>query len=132
MSNKKKSTKKKSSQVKLYKGVLDISRSGMGFVVVENLEKDVLVRPQDFGKAFHGDTVRVQVATGGSVTKRLDGVVVEVVERKQTVFSGHIHLNKKVAFFEPSGKKHIPDFFIPLHQLNGAQNGDHVLSLIHI
>ncbi len=127
MSKKKKTTQKKSSQVKLYKGVLDISKSGMGFVVVENLEKDVLVRPQDFGKAFHGDTVRVQVATGGSVTKRLEGKVVEVVERKQSIFTGHIHLNKKVAFFEPAGKKHIPDFFIPLHQLNGAQNGDHVL-----
>jgi ribonuclease R len=127
MSKKKKNNHKKSSQVKILKGVLDISRSGMGFVVVEDVDKDILVRPHDFGKAFHGDTVRVQVTTGGSTTKRLEGKVVDVLERKQTMFAGHIHLNKTIAFFEPSSDRYIPDFFIPLHDLNGAQNGDRVM-----
>lgn len=111
----------------MLKGVLDISRSGMGFVVVEDVDKDILVRPHDFGKAFHGDTVRVQVTTGGSTTKRLEGKVVDVLERKQTIFAGHIHLNKNIAFFEPSSERYIPDFFVPLHDLNGAQNGDRVM-----
>ena len=70
MSKKEKVGMKKSSQVQLLKGKLEISRSGMGFVIVEHQEKDILVKPNDFGKAFNGDIVRVQVAKGGSNIKR--------------------------------------------------------------
>ncbi len=128
MSKSKKNKPGKSSQVKLLKGKLEISRSGMGFVVVENEERDILVKPNDFGKAFHGDMVRVQVATGGSPLKRVEGKVVDVVERKQTIFVGHVHINKNIAFFEVSGDKPIPDFYIPLDKLNGAVDGDKVVA----
>lgn len=127
MSKKQKAGSKKSSQVKLLKGKLDISRSGMGFVVVEDLEKDILVRPNDFGKAFHGDTVRVQIATGGSSAKRAEGKVVDVVERKQSVFVGHVRVSKTFAFFEVAGDKPIPDFYIATDKLNGAVDGDKVV-----
>ncbi len=43
------------------KGTLEITRSGMGYVIVEGREKDLLVRPQDFNKAMDGDIVRVKV-----------------------------------------------------------------------
>jgi ribonuclease R len=33
----------------------------MGYVIVENVEGDVLVRPGDFNTALNGDTVRVKV-----------------------------------------------------------------------
>ena len=128
MTKSNKTNSKKSSQVQILKGKLDISRSGMGFVIVENLEKDIIVRPNDFGKAFHGDTVRVQVATGGSSTKRAEGKVIEVVERKQVLFVGHVQVNKNVAFFEVLGDKPIPDFYISLDKLNGAVNGDRVVA----
>ena len=119
---------KKSSQVQLLKGKLDISRSGMGFVIVENQEKDILIKPNDFGKAFHGDIVRVQIAKGLAVTKRAEGKIVEVVERKQSMFVGHLHVVKNVAFFEVAGDKPIPDFYIPTEKLNGAVDGDQVIA----
>ncbi len=119
---------KKSSQVQLLKGKLDISRSGMGFVIVENQEKDILIKPNDFGKAFHGDIVRVQIAKGLAVTKRAEGKIVEVVERKQSMFVGHLHIVKNVAFFEVAGDKPIPDFYIPTEKLNGAVDGDQVIA----
>lgn len=120
--------KKKSSQIQLLKGKLDISRSGMGFVIVENQERDILIKPNNFGKAFHGDTVRVQIATGGSGAKRAEGKIVDVVERKQTMFVGNVHINKNIAFFEVSGDKPLPDFYIPNDQLNGAVDGDRVIA----
>ncbi len=119
---------KKSSQVQTLKGKLDISRSGMGYVIVEGLEKDVIVRPNDFGKAFHGDIVRIQVAKGGSGGKRLEGKVVDVAERKQTEFVGNIQLNKHVAFFVVASDKPMPDFFIPAEKLNGALDGQRVVT----
>ncbi|MFN8248633.1 MAG: ribonuclease R [Ferruginibacter sp.] len=126
MSNKKKKDSK-SSRVKMYKGKLDISRSGMGYVIVDGLEQDILVKPNDFGKAFHGDMVRVQVTKEGR-GKRTEGVVVDIAERKQVDFVGDIDINRNVAFLVISGDKPIPDFFIPSEKLNGAVHGDRVLA----
>ncbi len=128
MSKKEKVGMKKSSQVQLLKGKLEISRSGMGFVIVEHQEKDILVKPNDFGKAFNGDIVRVQVAKGGSTIKRAEGKIVDVVERKQTTFVGNVQVKNNVAFFVVSGDKPIPDFYIPIEKLNGAQDGDRVIA----
>jgi ribonuclease R len=128
MGKQKKAGSKSSSQVQVLKGRLDISRSGMGFVIVEGLEKDVLVKPNDFGRAFHGDVVRVQIATDSGRGKRTEGKVIDVAERKQTEFIGNIEVNKNVAFFVPGGEKAVPDFYIPIEKLNGAVNGDRVVA----
>jgi ribonuclease R len=56
---KKKSGKKKPTP--LLKGKLEITRSGMGYVIVEGRDKDLLVKPQDFNKAMDGETVRVRI-----------------------------------------------------------------------
>jgi len=127
MNNKKKAKPGKSSQVKTVKGRLEISRSGMGFVMVEDQERDILVKPNNFGKAFHGDTVRVQVNKGLNTNSRTEGIVTDVVERKQLNFIGSIQINGKVAFFEAAGEKPLPDFYIPNDHLNGAINGDRVV-----
>lgn len=128
MSKSKTSTSKKSSQTQILKGKLDISRSGMGYVIVEGLDKDVLVRPNDFGKAFHGDTVRVQVAKDSGKGKRAEGKITDVAERKQTEFVGNVQVNKNVAFFVAAGERPIPDFYIPIEKLNGAEDGQRVVA----
>ena len=119
---------KKSSQVKIVKGILDISRSGIGFVVVEGMEKDVLVRPNDFNRAFNGDTVRVQIGKHAIPGKRIEGKITDVVERKQTEFIGNLQVGKTFAFFTADTEKPMPDFFIPIDRLNGAINGDRVVA----
>ena len=124
---KKNSSPKKSSQVQVFKGKLDISRSGMGFVIVEGMEKDIAVRPNDFNRAFHGDIVRVQVNKGIAGGKRAEGMVLEVAERKQTEFIGNIQLNKNFAFFVPASEKPVPDFYIAPDKLNGAADNERVV-----
>jgi ribonuclease R len=42
------------------RGKLEITRSGIGYVVTGEEGGDVLVRPNDFNTALNGDTVRVQ------------------------------------------------------------------------
>ncbi len=119
--------KSRSHQHQNYTGVLDITRSGMAFVIVEGLKQDILVKPGDYRRAFHGDKVTVELKQGNLRSGRLQGQVVDVLERKQTEFIGHIELNKDFAFFIPDAGKSIPDFFIPLSQLNGAENGSRVV-----
>jgi ribonuclease R len=125
--HKKERSSKKSSQVQIVKGRLDISRSGMGYVIVEGLEKDILVKPNDFGRALHGDMVRVQVNKGVAGSKRTEGIIVDVAERKQTDFIGNIQLNKGFAFFVPATEKPIPDFYIAPEKLNGAKDNERVV-----
>ena len=125
-----KKTNKKgtSSSQHTLKGVLDITRSGIGYVMVENLPNDILVRPNDFNTALHGDTVRVRVF-GGPAKKsgRQQGQVVDVLQRKQSEFLGKIEIGKNAAFFTADTEKPMPDIFIPEDALNGAKNSDRVI-----
>jgi len=111
----------------MYRGVLEITRSGMGFVIAENLEQDILVRPGDFNTALHGDTVRVKIIKGNAKSGRMQGQVSEVLERKQTEFLGHIELSEDFAFFIAETEKPMPDVYIPLDKLNGAKNNERVI-----
>ena len=125
--NKEKKGSKKTAHLHLLKGVLDISRSGMGFVLVEGQAKDIKIKPNDFGRAFHGDIVRVEVDKHTSGNQRIEGRIVEVVERKQSEFMGNLSISKNFAFFTADTEKLMPDFFIPIDKINGAVDGDRVL-----
>ncbi|MEQ1553005.1 MAG: ribonuclease R [Ferruginibacter sp.] len=120
--------KKKSSQSEVVKGKLEISRSGMGFVIVEGMDKDLIVKPNDFGKAFHGDTVKATWLNPQDKTKRPEGKINNVVERKQTDFIGTISIKDKWAFFIAGGNNPMPDFHINFDKLNGAKDGDRVVA----
>lgn len=124
--NLRKKNKQRGADGKLYKGTLDITRSGMGFVIVPNQETDILIRPADFNTAMHGDTVLVKIKPGGG--RRLQGEVTEVVERKRVEFIGQLQVSENFAFFVAESDKPMPDLFIPLNQLNNAKNGDRVVA----
>jgi ribonuclease R len=124
--NEKRSGKKKSRNVNEYMGILEITRSGMGFVIVNGMETDILVRPGDFNTALHGDTVKVEVNPDKS-GKRMQGKVTDVLERKQIDFVGRLEMNKGYAFVIPEGDKKIPDIFIPQFAFNGAVDNDRVV-----
>lgn len=124
--NEKKPGKKRQRSFNEYRGNLEVTRSGMGFVVVDGLDADILVKPNDFNTAMHGDTVKVEVnpeRTG----KRMQGAVIEVLERKQLDFVGKLQMNKGFAFFVSEGDKKIPDIFIPQSGFNGAGDNDRVV-----
>ena len=125
-SNKKKSGKKKESSSTTYKGKLEITRSGMGFVIVDGLDADVLVRPGDFNTAMHGDTVRVEL-TPQREGRRAQGIISEVVERKQSDFVGRLQMNKGFAFFVSDSEKKAPDIYVPQQGLGDAKDADRVV-----
>ncbi len=111
----------------LFTGTLDVTRSGMGFVIVEGREQDILVRPSDFNTALHGDTVQVRVTSQPGRSGRALGEVTDVVQRKQLEFLGHIEISQSFAFFIPEMDKPMPDVYVPLSHLNGAANNDKVI-----
>jgi len=52
------------------KGRLEVTRSGLGFVIPENGTGDLLVRPGDFNTALNGDTVIAKVIKESFTTKK--------------------------------------------------------------
>jgi ribonuclease R len=132
----KKKEKQKSNREQTLTGVLDISRSGTGFVVVDQLPVDILIRPGDMGTAMHGDTVRVKIKDPRDKHKRQRGIVTEVISRKQTEFVGTLQMSKSrpeersgrnFAFFVADKDKRIPDIYIPASAFNGAKDRDRVV-----
>src|SRR4030095_14884302 len=91
--SKKKNKERRVNHEQSVNGTLDISRSGVGFVMVENLPVDVIVRPGDFNTALHGDVVNVKIKEEKSGGRRMQGVVTDVLRRKQTEFMGKMQIN---------------------------------------
>jgi ribonuclease R len=111
----------------LLRGTLEITRSGMGFVIPDGMDADILIRPGDFNTALHGDKVLVTIKDVRSGGRRMQGVIKEVLYRKRTEFIGRLEMNKSFAFFIAEMDKPMPDIFIPLENINGAKDNDRVV-----
>jgi len=130
MRDKKKKNKQQSHKYHadghLLKGTLEVTRSGIGYVVISDGSGDVLVRPYDFNTALNGDTVRVKVVKENPITRKKEGRISEVIERKQTEFIGTLQMGKRFAFVVPDSDKPMPDMYIAFDNINEAKDGDKV------
>lgn len=109
------------------KGTLEITRSGMGYVVIADGFGDVLVRPGNFNNSLHGDTVLIKVTKQNPLTGKREGRITAVVSRKQTEFTGTLQMATNFAFFVPDSDKPMPDFYIPFEYIKNAKNKDKVI-----
>ncbi len=128
MSKKKNDKKRKQSAVKHshYKGTVEITRSGMAFVTVENMQRDVLVRPHHLNTALNGDIVEVSI-TKESNNGRNEGSITKIIERKQVEFIGRLQFQKHNVYFIPESDRPMPDIHIAADKTAGAQNNDKVV-----
>lgn len=122
----KKKNREQADGQQLVKGRLEVVRSGMGFVIVEGQERDILVRPENMGTGLDGDEVRVEVIKTGK-SGRQEGIIRSVIQRKQSEFSGRLDVHEHFAFFI-ADKSNMPvDIFVPLHLLHNAKNNDRAI-----
>ena len=131
MSDNKKKKKKQSTHHSVHdghtlQGLLEVTRSGIGYVVIADGKGDVLVRPHDFGTALNGDEVTVKVIKQNAATGKKEGRVTKVLQRKQTEFIGRLQLSKHFAFVVPDSDKPMPDIYVSLDNINGAVDRDKV------
>lgn len=110
-------------------GVVDMTTNGNAYVVSEATESDILVRAANLMHALHGDRVRVSLYArrGG---KKLEGEVVEIIERKRTEFVGTVEIGKSYGFLVPSHRKMYVDIYIPKDKLNGVEHGQKAVARI--
>ncbi len=128
--NSKKKSKNQDAGKRSYTGKLEIAKSGVGFVVVPGLEKDILIESDNLDTALSGDEVQVEVKGYADNNRRLKGRITQVVRRKQSEFSGRVEVHQHFAFLVPDSNKMPVDIYIPLHLLNGAKDGDHAMAKV--
>jgi len=120
------SYQKKPSSKKLLQGKVDLTTSGNGYILVEEMDDDIFVPKHKLNRALHGDTVEVYLSKTGS-GKKVEGEIASILERKKTTYVGVIDKQKAFAFVRPADSKMYTDIFIPLEDINKANDGDKVL-----
>lgn len=112
----------------LLEGIFTAHERGFGFVTVEGREQDIFIPSDRIGGAFPGDKVEIKLLSEKQETgKRLEGKVVNVVERGVLRLVGYFERNKKFGFVRPDNVKFNKDIFVPLERSKGAITGHKVV-----
>ena len=106
-------------------GRLEITSTGRGYVVCDDLDGDVLIEQRNLNKGLHGDVVSVVVGAKNSRNK-YEGKVVEVVKRNKEVFVGVFQKQKEYAFVNTRNERMYTDFFIEKEEMKDYEEGEKV------
>lgn len=111
---------------KSFTGKVDITRTGAGYIIVDDLDDDIFVHPKNLRGAMNNDIVRVEMAMIPGKRKP-EGKVTEIVERALSQVLGTIRNHGNVWTVYPASTDVIPEIQVKEKHLNGAMDGDHVL-----
>lgn len=106
-------------------GIVDMTSRGAAYIVVEGLDEDIYIHAKNTGVALHGDKVKVNIFSSHS--RKLEGEIIEVVERAHTEFVGIVQESKNFAFVVPDNSRMPVDIFVSKERLKGAKDGDKVV-----
>lgn len=108
-------------------GIIDFNQSGNAYVNVEGIEDDIFIHSKNVKDALQGD--KVMIVTYNFKGKKLEGSVVQVLERNKTDFVGTLdYIAHKEFGFVVADKKIIhTDIFVKKENFHGAKPGDKVV-----
>lgn len=108
-------------------GVIDFNQSGNAYVNVEGIDDDIFIHSKNVKDALQGD--KVLIVTYTYKGKKLEGSVLEVLERTRTEFVGTLQVvaHKDFGFVVCDKKSINTDIFIPKGKFGGAEDGDKVV-----
>lgn len=110
-------------------GKLDIAKRGVGYIISDQLDEDLMVPVKYMNQVVHGDIVRAEIIkTRGKLNAQ--GRIIEVLNRAERRFVGTIDIQKKYAFLIPDDPKITVDIFIPIGKTKKAESGDKVIGRI--
>lgn len=115
------------SSASTIEGIVDMMQTGKAYVAVNDASmEDVFISALNTNRALHGDKVKVQLFPRRK-NKKMEGRIVEVIERVRTTFVGVMQIGNRVSFFVPDNPKMLIDIVVPNDSLNGAKNGEKVI-----
>ena len=113
----------------LIKGKVIGHPDGFGFLKPEDGRDDLFLDPKQMHKVLHGDVVLARVI-GVDRRGRLEGAIVEVLERANNKVVGRLFIEHGVAFVVAENKRINQDILITPESLDGAKEGQVVVAEI--
>jgi len=111
-------------------GRVDYVNARFAFIIPEHQEKsadDILVKEADLKNALDGDLVRVMVYPNKGRSGRMEGRVLEILERARDEFVGRVEISPRFAFVVADFKKMHHDIFIKKSDLMEARHNEKVV-----
>jgi ribonuclease R len=110
-------------------GKVDMTQYGYGYIVTDDIKEDIYVSKDNLNHSLNGDYVKVYIYARRK-GKRLEGEVVEIIERSRKTFVGIVEVSPHFAFLN-CGSKDMPyDLFISPDKLKGAKDGQKAIARI--
>jgi ribonuclease R len=110
-------------------GTVDMTQYGYGYIVTDDIKEDIYVSKDNLNHSLNGDYVKVYMYARRK-GKRLEGEVVEIIERSRKTFVGIVEVFPHFAFLN-CGSKDMPyDLFISPDKLKGAKDGQKAIARI--
>ncbi|MDC0378584.1 ribonuclease R [Flavobacteriaceae bacterium] len=106
------------NQKKTVSGIIDKTKKGSGYLIVENNEKDFFISEKNINKALNGDTVECVKITNREVK------VIKIVKRKKQRYVGVVFTENNQKFIDYNSNK---DKVVFLCRDNSIKNNDIVV-----
>ncbi|MFY0689000.1 MAG: ribonuclease R [Cyclobacteriaceae bacterium] len=110
-----------------YEGIVDHVNPRFAYVMVEGMEEDVYVRTDDLAYAIDGDLVNLLITKHSSKSKRPEGRVASIAERRKKEFVGRIEHSEKFSFVVPDNRNIHFDVFLFPEKTKQANHNDKVV-----
>lgn len=110
-------------------GIVDMKQTGKAYIISKELTEDVFIAANNTYHALNGDLVKVSLFPKRK-DRKLEGRVIEIIERSKKYFVGVIEHSGKYAFLIPDNVAIPIDIYIPGNNLKGAKNGEKAVARI--
>ncbi|MEX2488377.1 MAG: ribonuclease R [Pseudomonadales bacterium] len=117
------------SRMELIAGKVSAHPDGYGFLVSEDSEDDIFLSHRQMRSVFHGDRALVRVR-GKDRRGRVEGEIVEVIERNTEQLVGRFYLEGRLAFIEPLNNRITHEIIVRDEKLDQYQSGQIVVGNI--
>lgn len=107
-------------------GRVDMLSTGKAYIINNEGGDDIFISANNTKDALNGDKVKVFIFPKRK-GRKLEGQIIEILERSKTKFVGTIEISKGFGFVIPDDPKVAVDFFISKDKINGAKDGQKVV-----
>ena len=104
-------------------GTFQRKSNGKNSFVPDDGSEPIFIAERLSGHAMHGDKVKVSL-TAKRRGRKVEGEVIEIIERAKETFVGTLKVDKYYAFLLTEDRTLANDIFIPRDMLKGGKNGD--------
>lgn len=104
-------------------GTFQRKNNGKNSFVPDDGSEPIFIAERKSGHAMHGDKVKISL-TAKRKGRKVEGEVIEIIERAKETFVGILKVEKFYAFLLTEDRTLANDIFIPRDMLKGGKNGD--------